>query len=417
MLSNIELGGRYPSSKFKQTRKIRDYVKAINGACLAHKYDKALKYTDKLIGYLNHLQEKNRLCSIATDWFNKNPLQEIREYIEETKTKYETRERLVKLSSHTDLSTLYRKHYSSKESFRDLTQRAFSSPKLAEVTELASNNNPITIVNSEEGQFVTRLLRMNKGDELAGVSPRQLRRNMGNLVPQIPQPLVLDEVEDDGLEVTFWERSEFFPEGNLSQHFANLRQERQANTLSPDAFDQELLQKSLKIVAFLQLINEKFSVWYTDLKPSNLLLNKGELVISDIKGLVYSQKHYIESNRTNSTHAYYRSTVFFNQNKFDLQLLQSHTLATSIYEMACGQLPNQVDTGLGTWKNVYDFKHPVFTGKHGVFLKELIKSLSNDLPPTLQEIQQIMEKQLDILENHHHGVAAEEYPRERFFNF
>ncbi|MBN9231561.1 MAG: hypothetical protein J0I93_12015 [Legionella sp.] len=416
MLSNIELGGRYPSSKYKQTRKIRDYVKAINGACLAQKYDIAIKYTDKLLDYLTHLHEKNRLCSIATDWFHKNSLIDVREQIHQAKIKQDTRERLVKLSSHTNLSTLYQKHYTSKESFRDLTQRAFSNPKLTQVTELASNNNPITIVNSEEGQFVTRLLRMNKDDEIAGISPRQLRRNMGNLVPQIPQPLVLDEVENDRLEVTFWERSEYFPEGDLAHYFAKLRHERQANTLSADAFDQALLQKSLKIVEFLQVINEKFSVWYTDLKPSNLLLNKGELVLSDIKGLVYSQKHYIESNRTNSTHAYYSSAVFFNQNKFDLQLLQSQTLGTSIYEMACGELPRQVDTGMGTWKNVYNFKHPVFTGKQGIFLKELIKSLSNDLPPTLQELHQIIEKQLDVLENHQHGVA-EESPRERFFNF
>lgn len=376
MLTLMKSSGSFFSSQRRHISKINYYAEKINKYYQSQP-EKALEYVNKLIAYHNKLQGEKNLSKIVKQWFVDNNIDKVKERIELIM-------RVNDLSATTQLGEIY-EQYNGKDSFKTLIEaKLLEKDEQITVHSLEGGNNPIVRVSSNDQCFIIRFLRMNKDEESSNRSPRNIRARYSEKIPQIPQPYLLEQVEDDGHEITYMEYSKFYPNGNLQDHFNNLRDQKERGLLTNEDFNKELLIYAEKLVLFFITINEHH-VWYTDLKPSNILLDNKDIVISDIKGLIQSRQVTVPSNMTNTSQTYYQSTVY-NDKMINLELLQSQTLATTIYQLACGKLPKQKVSEMGVWKNIYNFKQQIFTGEDGHFLKELITRLNLEIPTTMDRV-------------------------------
>ncbi len=395
MLKLIKNTGKFFSTTRTQTNKINYYAEKINNYLVTNP-EKALKYADKLIVYVQKIETEKKICRSVQQWLEDNSPHEIKKRVEKINKHKNLQNTVHQLSSSAKLPSIYKK-YQGKDSFSLLIDQKLNQiDKGFQVESLHGGNNPIVKIHHHDKIFIVRLLRMNKEEEESGASSRFIRETYCQDISQIPQPYLIEWVADDGHELSYIEYSQYYAEGSLQGHFETLREQRKQKTLGPDEFDKELLLYTKKLIEFFVSINDR-KIWYTDLKPSNVLLDNGQIVISDIKGLVVSNKNYIESYKTNTSKSYYKSSVF-NQNQVDLELLQCQTLATTLYQLACGELPQQVQEGISSWNNVYNFKHPVFTGEEGKFLKHLIKKLSLNVPVSMSKVLDEINERLSQME-------------------
>ncbi|MFT4059150.1 MAG: hypothetical protein QM652_06335 [Legionella sp.] len=405
MLKPIKEHGKLFSNSRHQIQKINYYIEKIN---LYHKAksQEALNYMDKLLDYLKKLAAEKKISTAVEYWLAENLPEEAKKKIEETLQNTNVRKNIHHISSKAQLSTIYRQ-YHSKESFRSLIKNKLNQIDASfEVETIKSGNNPLVQVHNDTISFVVRLIRMNKKEEENDVSPRQIREKLGKKMPQITQPFLVEFVHDDGQEITYIEYSELYTDGNLHSYFENLREQREQKNLSADEFDKALFLYAQQMITMLTGLND-LNIWYTDLKPSNILLKNSQISVSDIKGLIRSESIFIASNRTNTSKAYFQSDVFY-QEKIDLELLQCQTLATTLYELACGELPEQLEIDKLSWKSALKFNHPVFTDKNGLFLRSIIEQLMSPNPPPLKKFLERFNEQLANMEAHAQGVPLQE---------
>lgn len=372
MLTLMTLNGSYFSEKRHQINKVNYYAEKITNYHRSNP-EKAREYASKLLNYYQKLSNEDRTALEVEQWFIENLPSEIIRKIDNIISNNRLREHVFNISASARLPDIYTQ-YEDKDSFRTLIQNRLQRiDKDFKVVSLSSGNNPVVRVNHKDKRFIIRFLRMNRVEETQGHSPR-IARELLDGIQQIPKPYLLEQVEEDSLEVTFMEYSEYFENGNLKDYFEQLRLQKQKKLITSADFDKMILIYAKKMVDFFTAINQK-NIWYTDLKPSNILLNNNdELVISDIKGLTISLNTMVHSSRTNTSQQYFQSTVFV-RNQIDLELLQCQTLGTTLYQLATGHLPEQLEMNTGMWKNIYNFKQPVFEGVTGVFLKHLISHL------------------------------------------
>ncbi|MDR3503481.1 MAG: hypothetical protein P4L79_12970 [Legionella sp.] len=389
MLTPIKSSGSFFSSKRLQIDKVNEFIRKINKH---HESDpqKAEGYVNELDEFYQKRLQKDDLTPALAIWFIENPIEDIQNKIRLQISNIQLREKILDLTAQVQLPAIY-DSYTGKDSFRTLVEGELA--KVAEgykVVSIQSNNNPIVQVNHEDNSFVVRFLRMDKNDEASGVSPRLIREQIQDL-PQIPQPYLLEFVAADQQEITYLEYSEFYASGNLQQHFDTLRHRKDQKYITTADIDKELFGYAKKLVEFFIAVNEK-QIWYTDLKPGNVLLNNERgIVISDIKGLIASSELEVPSNRTSTSQAYFQSNVF-NKNQINLKMLQCQTLATTLYELACGEPPMQFPTSNGGWRNIYNFNQPVFHSEQGKELRQLIKDLLSKEPPSMEEVLELINK-------------------------
>ena len=253
--------------------------------------------------------------------------------------------------------------------------------------------------------FVIRFLRMNVDEEISENSPRFVRARCHG-IPQIPQPYLEEWVADDGREITFLEYSKYYA-GNLQQYFNPLRSKKEMQQITEADFQQEILLFAKKLAEFFIIINQR-DIWYTDLKPTNILLTENkEIVISDIKGLIASQGPMIQSNRASSSPHYYQTSVFHKE-QLNLEALQCQTLAVTLYQLACNKLPTRQEKKNGAWSNVYDFEQEVFQGDMGDFFQDLIMLLNTKVPIPMASALRRIEEQLWLIENSADEVSLDD---------
>ena len=389
MLTPIKSSGSFFSSKRLQIDKVNEFVRKINKH---YKSDpqKALDYAQELDDFYQKRLQKDDLTPTLEVWFIENPIENIQKKIHHQISNNQLRDKILDLTTQVQLPTIY-DSYTGKDSFRTLMEDELGKVDDGfKVVSIKSNNNPIVQVNHQDNSFVVRFLRMDKNDEDSGVSPRLIREQIQDL-PQIPQPYLLEFVAADQQEITYLEYSEFYASGNLQQHFDTLRHKRDLKYIPTADIERELFGYAKKLVEFFIAVNEK-EIWYTDLKPGNVLLNKEQgIVISDIKGLIASSELEVHSNRTSTSQAYFQSSVF-NKNKIDLKMLQCQTLATTLFELACGELPMQFSTPNGGWRYIDNFNPPFFHSEQGKEFQQLIKDLLSKDPPSMQEALEFINK-------------------------
>jgi serine/threonine protein kinase len=394
-LKLIREPGRLFSSTRHQVHKINYYAEKINHF-QQFKPQEALKYTDKLIDYIQKIMNEKKISKTVQQWLEDNSPEETKKKIEAKISNKTLRKSIHRLSMQAHLPSIY-DEYQDKDSFKRLIENQLNDvDEHLKVEPIDAGNNPLVKVTNQDMAFVVRLIRMDKEEELAGTSPRQIREKLGRKIPQIPQPFVMEWVEDDGQEITYMEYSELYTEGNLQEHFEDLHKQRKQKALTPDEFDKEIFLYAKQMITMFIALNKK-DIWYTDLKPSNILLKNNNIVVSDIKGLVASTSTYIRTNSTNTSKTYYQSDVF-NQKTIDLEMVQCQTLAATLYQLACGELPEQVDIDQFHWKNVFNFKHPVFTGENGKFLRATIERLMSINTPSMQHVLTQFDEKLMAVE-------------------
>ncbi|MCL9682619.1 protein kinase domain-containing protein [Legionella maioricensis] len=406
MLTLITLAGGYWGTKRHQIAKVNYYAEKINLYHVSNPV-KAKEYASKLLAYYRKLADENKIVNVVSEWFIENPPLQIIKRLDHQINRELTQDTIIYLSREAQLYEIYDK-YQGKSSFKSLIQKKLKKIDDAfEVITLASGNNPIVLVNYQEQRFVIRFLRMNVAEEAKGHSPRIIRELM-NGIPQIAKPYLLEHVAEDNIEVTFIEYSEYYANGNLEDRFQNLRIQKQKQYISPADFSKILLNYAVKLVNFYIVINQQ-NIWYTDLKPSNILLNdEDELVISDIKGLVFSTEKMVRSSSTSTSQQYFQSSVFV-KNQINLERLQCHTLGTTLYQLACGQLPEQEENVPGQWSNIYDFLLPVFKGPKGSFLKGLITDLVSEMTMPMSNILNDLNAQLLAHDDLNNTISLDEY--------
>lgn len=390
MLTPIKSSGSFFSSKRLQIDKVNEFIRKINKH---HESDpqKALDYLQELSEFYQKRLLKDDLTSNLAIWFIENPIEGIQSKLQLQRSNNQLRDKILDLAAQVQLPAIY-DSYSGKDSFRTLIEGELTKvDRSYEVITIPSNNNPIVQVNHKDDSFVVRFLTMNKKEETSGVSPRLIREQIQDL-PQIPQLYLSEFVAADQQEITYLEYSEFYASGDLQKHFDTLRHRKDLKYITTADVDKELFGYAKKLIEFLIAVNEK-QIWYTDLKPGNVLLNNEQgIVISDIKGLIASSELEVPSNRTSVSQAYFQSSVF-NNNQINLQMLQCQTLATTLYELACGKLPMQFSTHNGGWRNIYNFNQPVFRSEHGKELHQLIKDLLSKEPPSMEEALEFINRQ------------------------
>lgn len=385
----------------------RNQIKHVNS--IVHKINKyqqkkqplkALPYIDKLASYILQLDEEDKIKQPIKEWAEQNSLDEFKKNIISENKQRELQKKVKQLTKKAKLPSIYRLE-NSPSTYPDLIgDKLKTIDEKLEFQSLNAENNPAVVVTSPDTNmtFIVRFFRMpNTGDD-KHLSPKEIREQCSKDMPQVPAPLAMERITKEGNDELYFEYSQFYPEGNLKNYFANLREQKEQGIISEAAFDKALLDCSKQLIEFLVSLNER-KIWYTDMKPSNILLNEGKIILSDVKGLLASQSYKIPSNMINATKGYYSSNVFFNDNSVNLELLQCQTIATTLYQLACGELPES-DGGIHNWKNTYDFNHPVFQSEPGQFIKSIIELFSANIPIPMEKALARVKEQLEQVEDH-----------------
>ncbi len=390
-----------------QIKQVNALVQKINKYQQKNLPQKALRYVDKLASYIQKLDEEDKIKPAIKAWVEQNSLDELRKSLSNANKQHELQQQVKQLTEKAKLSSIYRMEH-SPSTYPDLMGNKLKTvDEKLEFQSLNAENNPAIVVTNPDTHmtFTVRFFRM-LNTEGKHLSPKEIREQCSKDMPQIPAPLAMERITKEGNDELYFEYSQFYPEGNLKNFFENLRAQKDQDIISELTFDKTLLDCSKQLMEFLVSLNER-KVWYTDMKPSNILLNDGKIILSDIKGLLASQSCKTQSNMINSTKGYYSSSVFFNDHSVNLELLQCQTLAATIYQLTCGELP-EPHGDINTWKNTYDFSHPGFQSEHGQFIKSIIELLSANIPIPMEKALARVKEQLAQMENNPPQNEAEE---------
>lgn len=372
MFDLLPLAGGLLSQKRKQINELNSILKKMN-RCEVYNPERLQHYLDKLIAFHKKTFVKKDPEQPIRTWFSDHPLFRTQRQVEQIINKHRLRLDVVNLFQKINLVSLYRE-YEGKDSFKTLIKaRITAINPHYKVASLGGGNNPLVRISlAEEQHCVVRFLRLNSSEDAAGISPRIARERIAGM-KQIPQPYFLSQLEDDRQEVTYLECSEYYEHGSLERLFDELHQ--QENDERAIDLNPLILLYARQFLEFFIELNQH-DVWYTDLKPSNVLLNQdGDIIISDVKGLVISSTKMVRSSQTSTSAAYYQSSVY-KDSEINLERLQRQTLANTLYELACDKLPVPKITHHPNWRNKYDFEQACFQSEEGQFIKAMILELN-----------------------------------------
>lgn len=389
------------SSPFSTTR---SQIKQVNA--LVRKINKyqqknlplnALHYVDKLITYIQQLNSEHKIKPAIKEWAEQNSLDECQKNLMNESKKRELQEKVKALSVEAKLPSIYNVEHSPSSYPELIGNKLKKIDEKLQFQSLNAENNPAIVVTNPEANitFIVRYFRMLNTGGGKHISPKEIREQCSKDMPQIPAPLAMERIAKEGNDELYFEYSQFYPEGNLKDHFARLREQKEQGTINELTFDKALLDCSRQLMEFLVSLNER-KIWYTDMKPSNILLSEGKIILSDIKGLLASQSDKVTSNRINATKGYHSSNVFFNDHYVNLELLQCQTIAATLYQLACGELPES-NGGINSWENTYDFSHPAFQSEQGKFIKSIIELFSAHIPLPMEKALARVNEQLEQL--------------------
>ncbi|MDI9817811.1 MULTISPECIES: protein kinase family protein [unclassified Legionella] len=384
MFDLLPTEGRINSLKRRQINRLNAVLKKIN------QYENTnpqglQRYLDKLISFHQKTIQKGSADKVIKDWFTAHPLfrtqQQIGQILNSKQIQLDIRQLVEKI----DMKSIYR-NYEGKDSFKTLIENKFTdfNPQ-CKVESLGGGNNPaVKVTLNDAHPFVVRFLRVDSNEEKEGLSPRVARERVAHM-RQIAQPYLLTWIEDDFQETTYLEFSAYYEHGNLEEQFDRLHRQCQRNKKTPPGtLNPLVLSYARQFLEFFLELNKQ-GIWYTDLKPSNVLLNSdGSIVISDIKGLVTAEEKTVSSFRASTSRAYYQSTVYEGR-AINLERLQQQTLANTLYELACNKLPIPKVTHQPHWKNKYDFDLPYFHSAEGQLIKSMIQELNKSQPQPLNK--------------------------------
>ncbi|CDZ77573.1 Protein kinase domain protein [Legionella massiliensis] len=371
MLSLIPLKGFYLSEKRKQIVKVNYLVNQINHYKKTEP-NNAEPFIAELYAYQNELIEKTIAVEPVLSWFDSNPAHKVRKLIREKIREKTLILRIKELFAATNMTDIYYQ-YTGAASLRNLIQQRLELiGDKYQVINLDKGKTPLVRVIGEHNEsFVMRFIQLNSREEAAGTSARFAREFLVDFAP-IAKPYHLAFIEDDDHEVSFLECSKYYKNGSLDTLFRHLRKQLASNI----ELGQLVLLYAQQLFEFFIAINQK-NIWYTDLKPSNILLdNNDHLIFNDIKGLVISTTKKTTSNRVHISKEYYSPSVYTRDNRINLERLQRQTLANTLYQLACGQLPIQIRINEQNWENAYEFSQEIFQNKIGDYLKNLINLLN-----------------------------------------
>ncbi|KTD64107.1 protein kinase family protein [Legionella spiritensis] len=408
-MSHLPSQGRFFSPKRKQIKHINHLLDKINSNITGEQDIEAVrKYYLKLCDYYWKLMSKGTASNAVREWFKENPLYAVEQWIAREIPRRTFQAKLLPITSRTNLLKDLYKEYEGKSSFGNkftdmLNTYALDNPEREpkyQDEDLSGSNNPVVKITRTDEHFICRLFRVNSSEDEMAISARIARERLTR-VDYVVQPYELFFLEDDGHEKVYMEFTEYFERGSIEAFFKNLH-----GKLNNDAgMDIEDIQNmSLfyykELLEFYRKINQH-NVWYTDLKPSNVLLSKeGALRISDAKGLLLSSEKMVPICQTNTTQEYHQTSAY-HKNLLNLEILQRQNLACTLYQMLTNEIPEQVfdeESIARCWTTDFNFEHPCFTGSKGEELRTIIEELYNpDIRPFAEYLQTFQEKFADIV--------------------
>jgi len=268
---------------------------------------------------------------------------------------------------------------------------------------LGGANNKVVKISVEGEEFICRLFPTpKKNSEKLGFA-QQARASVTD-VPYVMQPNILQTIGEVGNEIIHIEFLQYLPHGDLKGHMEEIRKQN-GKEEDIDKIRLEVGQFGIQLVDFFQKINER-NVWYTDLKPGNILLNEHEQIrISDAKGLIMSTEQKIDQRHTNTTPNYFSSAVCSKMDEgpyqIDLAKLQMQNLAVTLYQLLTNELPTMINfenqSGSIEDKLNFDFGHDVFADNTGKDFQSLINDLYEGNEADLDIIQKRLEKLNELM--------------------
>ncbi len=348
--------------------KINGYVNGINDALKAKEWDKAEQQLKKLVDYIyKKINSKHRDPAIMA-WFEQNPL-------------YSVTQKIMRCKA----LDVVRNHPNARDMFNQLTSNdalaSYISSLLSgeidnsqyRLKNLGGENNQVVYLSVGDEEYVCRFYRVLKQEKQNRESSLDAVHRLSKLDAVVyPDLMVLVKDCDDQLEEqVYLELSEYFSHGTLEDYFNQLHK----NNADNKTIQMECLDFTNQFLSFFKEISTQ-GVWYTDLKPSNVLLNeKNRIRISDTKGFVISDEPLKRINRCGVTANYHDVSCY--EDKFlKLPETQQKTLAATLYHLMTNRPPERSQEG-SEWQLKFDFDKPVFSGKYGQKLKQLITDLYN----------------------------------------
>lgn len=148
---------------------------------------------------------------------------------------------------------------------------------------------------------------------------------------------------------------------------------------------------------------EQRGVYYTDIKPSNLMIGSNnkppshvDIVYSDAKSFLLSSdgKWHDFRDSPQVTDAFVNTSLMSPPlgEAFDLKRISRQALASSIYQMVTGEQPTKDRSNTGDV--IYDFQHYAFTGPEGEALKSTIENLIADPAPAYDSVLKLADPTL-----------------------
>ncbi|HRD68811.1 MAG TPA: hypothetical protein PK657_01575 [Legionella sp.] len=326
------------------------------------------------------------MSSPITLWFENNRLIDIKKKLNYVEKNSYIRTHVRDLVNYIQPDEIARRYgEGGKISFRTLIQEQLQELKEDyEVNYLGGNNNPVVQVKLGRGDqsFVCRFVKVDLEEYKSGISSINVREDLLTqaVINEVARPYFIQELEDNGIEVTYFECNEYYSRGTLEAFFAELHNQNKSedpSIVKKALFDinWQVLMFTKLIINFLIKINSR-DIWYTDLKPSNILIDdSGGIVLSDIKGLLYSPHTLIKRNRVNRTEAYFQPSIEEGDNQINLARLQCQTLATTIFQLATNNLPHREKDSIRLYGRNSNFNQLCFKYPEGEFLKDLIRGL------------------------------------------
>lgn len=395
MFERIPVSGTFIGKKRSQINTINHLLKKIEHG-LAFDIEEAEDAYQRLSGFYFTIMKSNKASSSIKSWFAQHPLYEIRNIINtEIENRYKEEESIAgngnkynisqlkfnflnKLNSSRSVEQFYQRMDTPK-SFRSILENILTEEVDVpfRISTLGGENNEVLLVTIDDQEdFVCRIFKVLQTEIEEDISAKQAREALVDVI-YVVQPFDMKEINqaDKSEEVVYLEYSDYYPKGNLENYFRRLHNDP-STTL--EEIQNDAFEIAIQITDFYQQIAIE-GIWYTDLKPSNLLLSEDNGIrLSDVKGLLKSKQRKVPIHLTNTTKNYISSSVFDKNNQIDLLSVQRKTFAASLYQLLCNKLPKQQmipsDSSF-EWRLKFDFNQSVFQNDMGEFYKDLIRKL------------------------------------------